>query len=232
MGEFMAYMGRLAASKRENPGTDAISDILAMQAEDSSFTDRDVMKMASVLTFAGHETTAARIGFGTLWLLAETSRRDRLAAAPETRILSTVEEILRIAAPGGIGMLRYAQEDVEIGGVTIVRGDAVLLANDAANRVPPPSPTRTSSPRSPSPTPTSPSATAPTSALAPTSPAPNCGSSSRHYCADSPTCAWPSTSKRSTPPTSGSPAESDASPSPGEPDRPSPHTPIKDTNRA
>ncbi|MCX5094749.1 cytochrome P450 [Streptomyces sp. NBC_00365] len=106
MGEFMAYMGRLAASKRENPGTDVISDILAMQAEDSSFTDRDVMKMASVLTFAGHETTAARIGFGTLWLLADTGLRDRLAAAPETRIQSTVEEILTCRTVRSLGLLR------------------------------------------------------------------------------------------------------------------------------
>jgi pentalenolactone synthase len=30
--------------------------------------------------------------------------------------------------------LRYAHEDVEIGGVTIARGDAVLISSDAANR--------------------------------------------------------------------------------------------------
>lgn len=134
MGEFMAYTGRLAAVRRENPGTDVVSDILAMQAEDPSFTDQDVMKMAAVLLFAGHETTAGRIGFGTMWLLSDTTRRDWLAADPDTRVQSTVEEMLRIIAPGGVGMVRYAHEDVEIGGVTIARGDAVLLANDAANR--------------------------------------------------------------------------------------------------
>ncbi|SEH00254.1 pentalenolactone synthase [Nonomuraea solani] len=134
MGEFMAYMGRLIAIKREQPGTDVISDILAMQAEDPTFTDQDMMKISAVLLFAGHETTAARIGFGTLWLLSDPSRRDRLAGDPDGAVRSTVEEILRIAAPGGVGMLRYAHEDVEIGGVTIARGDAVLISNDAANR--------------------------------------------------------------------------------------------------
>ncbi|GAA2770954.1 hypothetical protein GCM10010521_55510 [Streptomyces rameus] len=34
MGEIAAYRGRLAATMQENPGTDVISDILAMQAED------------------------------------------------------------------------------------------------------------------------------------------------------------------------------------------------------
>ncbi|MGH1554672.1 cytochrome P450 [Streptomyces sp. L7] len=57
-----------------------------------------------------------------------------MAADLDARAQATVEEILRIAAPGGVGMMRYAHEDVEIGGVTIARGDAVLLANDAANR--------------------------------------------------------------------------------------------------
>ncbi|MGW0711424.1 cytochrome P450 [Streptomyces sp. NPDC002643] len=134
MGEFMAYTGQLAALRRENPGTDVISDILAMQAVDSTFTDQDVMKVAAVLLLAGHETTAGRIGFGTLWLLSDPSRRDWLAADPDARVQSTVEEILRMAAPGGFGILRYAHDDVEIAGVTIARGDAVLISNDAANR--------------------------------------------------------------------------------------------------
>ncbi|WP_240436390.1 cytochrome P450 [Streptomyces sporangiiformans] len=226
MGEFMNYMGRLIEAKRETPGTDVISDILAMQAEDPTFTDQDVRKMASVLTFAGHETTAARIGFGTLWLLSDTSRRDRLAADPETRIQSAVEEILRIAAPGGIGMLRYAQEDVEIGGVTIARGDAVLLANDAANRDPAAfaDPDTFDPDRKPN-----------THLAFGHGPRVCIGSNLARtelrivfpaLLRPSRPCAWPWTSKRSkSSPTSGSPAESDASPSHGEPERPFPHTP-------
>ncbi|MEU6192265.1 cytochrome P450 [Streptomyces sp. NPDC047061] len=134
MGEFMAYTSQLAAFKRENPGTDAISDILAMQAEDPSFTDRDVAMIAAVLLSAGVDTTTDRIGMGSVWLLSDTSRRDWLAADPAARVNGTVEEILRIAAPGGVGMLRYADEDVEVGGVPVARGEAVLLGNDAANR--------------------------------------------------------------------------------------------------
>ncbi|MQA97371.1 MAG: cytochrome P450 [Streptosporangiales bacterium] len=41
-----------------------------------------------------------------------------------------------LSAPGGIGLVRYAHEDIAIGGETIARGDAVIIANAAANRDP------------------------------------------------------------------------------------------------
>ncbi|MET7339386.1 cytochrome P450 [Nonomuraea sp. NPDC005650] len=134
MAEFVEYTHRLAAAKRANPGPDVISDLVAAQAEDPTFSDDDVARLAAALIFAGHETTAARIDFGVLWLLSDLSRRDAFVADPDGRAQSTVEEILRMSAPAGLGLLRYAHEDVAIGGVTIARGDLVLISNDAANR--------------------------------------------------------------------------------------------------
>ncbi|MEV6038983.1 cytochrome P450 [Nonomuraea sp. NPDC052116] len=69
-----------------------------------------------------------------LWLLSDLRRRDRFVADPDGRVQTTVEEILRTSAPAGLGLLRYAHEDVELGGVAIARSDAVLISNDAANR--------------------------------------------------------------------------------------------------
>lgn len=134
MAEFQAYIGRLAQSKREQPGQDVVTDILTVQAEDPTFSEDDMTRLAAGLLFAGHETTSTRIDFGTLFLLSEPGRRDRFAARPEELVDSTVEEILRMSAPGGIGLLRYAREDIRIGAVTIARGDAVLVAINAANR--------------------------------------------------------------------------------------------------
>jgi len=134
LGEFTAYTHRLATAKRESPGPDVISDLVAAQREDPTFTDRDLALLAAALLFAGHETTAARIDFGVLWLLADLRRRDWFAADPEGRVNTTVEEILRASATAGTGVLRYAHQDVEIGEVTVTRGDLVLVNNDAANR--------------------------------------------------------------------------------------------------
>ncbi|HVV14566.1 cytochrome P450 [Amycolatopsis sp.] len=134
MAEFMAYTAALAARKRENPEPDVISDMVAMQAEDPTFTDEQLSRQAAGLLFAGHETTSGRIDYGVLFLLSDPSRRDRFAADPEGQAQTTVEEILRMAAPGGLGLVRYAHEDVEVGGVLVERGEAVIISNAAANR--------------------------------------------------------------------------------------------------
>ncbi|HEX4721199.1 MAG TPA: cytochrome P450 [Pseudonocardiaceae bacterium] len=134
MAEFAAYTGGLAVAKRTNPGPDVISDLVAMQADDPTFTDLDLAQLAAGLLFAGHETTSTRIALGVLFLLSDTSRRDRFVADPEAQVDATVEEILRMSATGGTGLLRYAHEDVEVCGVSIARGDAVLVAIDSANR--------------------------------------------------------------------------------------------------
>ncbi|UOX89334.1 cytochrome P450 [Amycolatopsis sp. FBCC-B4732] len=134
MTEFKAYMTELAEAKRADPQPDVISDMVAVQADDPTFTDDDLARMGAGLLFAGHETTSTRIAMGTLFLLTDTARRDRFAADPEGQVAQTVEEILRLTATSGTGLLRYAHEDVEVAGIRITRGDAVLISSDAANR--------------------------------------------------------------------------------------------------
>ncbi|WP_284749197.1 cytochrome P450 [Amycolatopsis sp. RTGN1] len=134
MTEFKAYMTKLADAKRADPQPDVISDMVAVQADDPTFTDDDLARMGAGLLFAGHETTSTRIAMGTLFLLSDTARRDRFAADPEGEVNQTIEEILRLTATSGTGLLRYAHEDVEVAGTRIMRGDAVLISSDAANR--------------------------------------------------------------------------------------------------
>ncbi|WP_328618052.1 cytochrome P450 [Amycolatopsis sp. NBC_00355] len=134
MTEFKDYMTGLADAKRANPQADVISDMVAVQADDPTFTDDDLARMGAGLLFAGHETTSTRIAMGVLFLLTDTARRDRFAADPEGEVNQTVEEILRMTATSGTGLLRYAHEDVEVAGTRIMRGDAVLISSDAANR--------------------------------------------------------------------------------------------------
>ncbi|MEU0792075.1 cytochrome P450 [Amycolatopsis sp. NPDC005961] len=134
MTEFKAYMTELADAKRADPRPDVISDMVAVQADDPTFTDDDLARMGAGLLFAGHETTSTRIAMGTLFLLSDTARRDRFAADPDGEVNQTIEEILRLTATSGTGLLRYAHEDVEVAGTRIMRGDAVLISSDAANR--------------------------------------------------------------------------------------------------
>jgi cytochrome P450 len=136
MAEFERYMGGLAGAKRAEPGEDVVSDMVRMQQADPEFTDAKLAKLAAGLLFAGHETTVNRIDLGVLMLLTDLGRRDAFVADPEGQVQRTVEEILRLSAPGGLGLLRYAHEDIEVGDVRIARGDAVMLSTAAANRDP------------------------------------------------------------------------------------------------
>ncbi|MFI7704552.1 cytochrome P450 [Nonomuraea sp. NPDC049480] len=126
--ELGAYMSSLIERKRHEPAEDVLSD-LAGELDD----DGTIARLAGTLLFAGHETTVNRIDFGVLLLLANPDQLDLLKADPGLAP-GAVEEILRVAVTSLHGLPRYAHEDVEIGGVTIRRGDAVVLMTGAANR--------------------------------------------------------------------------------------------------
>ncbi|MBW0106125.1 cytochrome P450 [Pseudonocardia sp. KRD291] len=134
MAEFHRYMGELAAAKLRDPGEDVLSDLAAAQASDPEFSDEEMTRLAAGLLFAGHETTVGRIDLGVLLLLSDTARRDAFVADVSGRVQTTVEEVLRLSAPGGLGLVRYAHDDIEVGGHTIPRGDAVFLSSASANR--------------------------------------------------------------------------------------------------
>lgn len=132
--EFGRYMAGLVETKRADLGEDVISDLIRAQSADAAFDYGEMVRLCVGLLFAGHETTVNRIGLGTLFLLTKPERYDALAADPDGRLDPTIEEIMRLGAPGDLGILRYAHTDVEIGGVTIRTGDAVILSLNSANR--------------------------------------------------------------------------------------------------
>jgi cytochrome P450 len=134
LGALVNYMYQLIARKRDHPGQDVISDLIAAQP-DAHYGDDGIAQLAAALLFAGHETTVTRIDYGTLLLLTHPDQCDALRQDPEL-VASAVEEILRVAAPGGVGLPRYAHGDIDIAGVTIRTGDAVLVTNVGANRDP------------------------------------------------------------------------------------------------
>jgi pentalenolactone synthase len=126
----IAYMGELVARKRARPEDDVISGLCA--AEGGQLPDAHIAFLAAMLLFAGHETTVVRIDMGTLLLLTNPDQRQSLLRTPEL-VTSAVEEILRASDTGSGGLPRYAHADIEIGGVRIRAGEAVLLSLGAAN---------------------------------------------------------------------------------------------------
>ena len=131
------YVWGLLAAKRDDPGEDVLSDLVAAQREDPTLTDLMVAGMATGLLFAGHETTVNRIDAGVLRLFPHDGAPVPLPSPDD--VARAVEEIVRLPVPGGGrggGLIRYAREEVEIEGTVIAPGDAVVLSIGAANQDP------------------------------------------------------------------------------------------------
>ncbi|MFI6502365.1 cytochrome P450 [Nonomuraea typhae] len=126
--EMSAYMSELILRKRREPAEDLLSD-LAGELDEVGM----IAELAGTVLWAGHETTVKRIDYGVLYLLANPDQLELLKADPGLA-QGAVEEILRMAVTSVSGMPRYAHEDVEIGDVTIRRGEAVVLLLGVANR--------------------------------------------------------------------------------------------------
>jgi cytochrome P450 len=126
----VAYMGELVARKRMHPEGDVLSGLCAVG--NGHLPDAHIAYLGAMLLFAGHETTVVRIDVGTLLFLTYPEERQALLQHPDL-VTSAVEEILRCSDTGAGGLPRYARDLIEIGGVTIQPGEAVLLLGGAAN---------------------------------------------------------------------------------------------------
>jgi cytochrome P450 len=134
------YVYGLLATKRESPGEDVLSDLVAAQREDPTLTDPEVTGIATALLFAGHETTVNRIDSGILRLFPHEGPGHPVSGSvSDDDVAGFVEEILRLPGPGsgrGGGLIRYASTEVETGSIVIAPGDAVVLSIGAANQDP------------------------------------------------------------------------------------------------
>nr|BAJ52696.1 putative cytochrome P450 [Streptomyces sp. TA-0256] len=129
------YLARLIGDKRRRPGDDLLSR-LAHAPEEERLDEEELVTFGVTLLVAGVETVVHEISGGVLALLRAPEQWERLRARPAL-LDGAVEELIRFtpAAVSG-GTLRVALEDVELGGVLVRAGEAVLPAVIAADRDP------------------------------------------------------------------------------------------------
>ncbi|GHF68206.1 cytochrome P450 [Streptomyces griseosporeus] len=129
------YLAALIRRKREEPGGDLMSALVAAHDEEGRLTEHELITMGITLLVAGHETTVSMIGKCVLTLLRHPEHLAALREHPE-HLDHAVEELLRINPIGDGGPLRVTLEDVEIAGTHIPKGSAVLAAICSANQDP------------------------------------------------------------------------------------------------
>ncbi|ARF76231.1 cytochrome P450 [Streptomyces griseus] len=139
LAKLSEYIVGLVADKRATPTDDMLSELIAARDEGDRLSEAELVTFGFTLIGAGFDTTANQLANSVLALLVDhRDQWDRLAADPAL-IPKGVDELLRhvnLFATDTTGFPRIAAADIEVGGVTIAEGDAVLLALASANRDP------------------------------------------------------------------------------------------------
>ncbi|MFI1568612.1 cytochrome P450 [Streptomyces sp. NPDC020490] len=140
---FYAALAKLVALKRESPGDDLTTDLIAARDDEDGtrLSEQELLDTLVLMVSAGHETTVNLLDNAVHALLTHP---DQLALVRDGSASwdDVIEETLRVEAPVASLPLRYAVEDLvmeEFGGpagVVIGKGEAILAAYAAAGRHP------------------------------------------------------------------------------------------------
>ncbi|CAM3035166.1 hypothetical protein HMPREF1486_01453 [Streptomyces sp. HPH0547] len=129
----LAYLARLVAAKRREPGEDLLSALVTVRDEDGGLTEQELLTLAMTLLIAGHETTAGVLGTSVFTLLRHPGGMARVPD-DEEELSALVEELLRINPLGDGGPLRVTTRPVEVAGHTLPANSAVIASVCSANR--------------------------------------------------------------------------------------------------
>ncbi|MEU1042459.1 cytochrome P450 [Streptomyces sp. NPDC005907] len=129
-------MSALVDLKRRSPGDDLTSALITVRdGDDDQLSEKELVDNLILLYTAGYETTVNLLDHAVALLLQHPDQL-ALVRSGHASWQDVVEEALRVETPGANGILRYAVEDIEIGGVVIRRGDALVISFLSAGRDP------------------------------------------------------------------------------------------------
>ena len=129
------YIRGLIADKRARPDERLISALIAARDEEDRLSEDEMVGLCVLMVVAGYETTGSQLSTLLTVLLTDPEARDLATGAS---LPALIEEVLRrqnISTIGG-AQPRVALADVELGGVAISAGEAVMPAPAAANMDP------------------------------------------------------------------------------------------------
>ncbi len=131
--EMFGYSAGVLAEKREQPGDDLASRLLAAEIDGRRLSDMEFHLFFMLLVDAGGDTTRNLVAGGLLALLEAPAELARLRADLQRLLPTAREELLRWTSPV-VYMRRTAKADAEVGGRKIRAGDKLALYYGSANR--------------------------------------------------------------------------------------------------
>lgn len=132
IADFFAYFTKLTEDRRAHPTDDLASVVANAVIDGEPLTMIQTISYYVITATAGHDTTSSAIAGGLLALIENPDQLERLRKDP-TLIASAADEIIRWTTPVK-HFMRTANEDYEVGGTLIKKGESVLLSYPSANR--------------------------------------------------------------------------------------------------
>jgi pimeloyl-[acyl-carrier protein] synthase len=132
--DMSAYFRDTICRYKNHPQEGLVHSLMTAEVNGDRLTEEEVVATCIVTMVGGLETTTNLIGNGVLTLLRNPEEMKRLHN-DASLIPAAVEEMLRYESPSQ-HTGRLAPQDVELGGKTIRKGQAVMAVMAAANRDP------------------------------------------------------------------------------------------------
>ncbi|MEU3612084.1 cytochrome P450 [Streptomyces sp. NPDC006872] len=133
--EAFVRLSELVKAKRAEPGDDLTSLLIEARDQDDRLSEEELLGTLFLMIAGGQDTTAALItnAVGALLLRPEQLEHVREGRATWQDV---VTETMRVHTPGAYSPMRFAVEDIDLDGVLIRKGEAILVSFAAGGRDP------------------------------------------------------------------------------------------------
>ena len=128
------FFRKAVQDQKKKPCPGLVHSLVKAEVEGDRLTEEEIIANCIITLVGGLETTTNLIGNGILTLLRHRDDMQRLRNDPAL-IVSAVEELLRYESPSQ-HTARLAPADIQLGGKTIRKRQAVIAVMGAGNRDP------------------------------------------------------------------------------------------------
>src|SRR6201997_4041312 len=127
--DLIMYAMAMADERGKNPTDDIVTTLIEADVDGEKLSDDEFGFFVIMLAVAGNETTRNSITHG---MIAFSQNPDQWELFKKERPSTTADEIIRWATPVS-AFQRTANEDVELGGVRIKKGQRAVMSYRSAN---------------------------------------------------------------------------------------------------
>jgi cytochrome P450 len=134
VSEQREFLFDAVARQRLDPGPGLLGHIIREHGD--AISDVDLAGLADGIFTGGFETTAGMIALGTIVLLRDPKHAAVVRDGSPEQVDRVVDELLRYLSVVQVAFPRFAQQDMELFGQHIQKGDVLLASLSGANRDP------------------------------------------------------------------------------------------------